>query len=341
MQENNNTSDTETVSAPTWDSSQLYLRAWLDDIAAWLPSQHAYSTFVEYGYVRTSQGSVAAYRLEHALHCRSRLLVAHTFDSPSPRNPVFASQGSTAPANLQATTRQKRSQAQSAPAQTNVSSAAPVAAPVSTSGLPPLTADEAKRYFVAPELIDATDRKMMTFILRTITCQAAQRTHALTCDGSGRELLRLLAASEANAASTATSATISAMLHSHEVRGISEPSVTAFNVFVHTIQRLNRSLPSSAKLPDTVLSEKIANAVRRLSDSISTLLDVKLALVAGVGNLALTISAARGVLSDAEARNMRRELESNPGSLHAFAVRSKEDRARPADPKRPRPEPDK
>eukprot|EP00965_Chrysotila_dentata_P028963 962678-Pleurochrysis_carterae.AAC.1 len=180
---------------------------------------------------------------------------------------------------------------------------------------------------------------MMTLILRTITCQAAQRTYALACDGSGRELLRLLAA-EANAASTATSATISAMLHSHEIRGISEPSVTAFNVFVHTIQRLNRSPPSSAQLPDTVLSEKIANAVRRLSDSISTLLDVKLTLVAGVGNLALTISAARGVLSDAEARNMRRELESNPGSLHAFAVRSKEDRARPADPKRPRPAPD-
>eukprot|EP00965_Chrysotila_dentata_P077128 2546426-Pleurochrysis_carterae.AAC.1 len=50
---------------------------------------------------------------------------------------------------------------------------------------------------------------MMTLILRTITCQAAQRTYALACDGSGRELLRLLAA-EANAASTATSATISA-----------------------------------------------------------------------------------------------------------------------------------
>eukprot|EP00965_Chrysotila_dentata_P092435 3050793-Pleurochrysis_carterae.AAC.1 len=37
---------------------------------------------------------------------------------------------------------------------------------------------------------------------------------------------------------------------------------------------------------------------------------------------------------------MRRELESNLNSLHAFAVRSKEERARPADPKRPRPEPD-
>eukprot|EP00965_Chrysotila_dentata_P095874 3168889-Pleurochrysis_carterae.AAC.1 len=120
---------------------------------------------------------------------------------------------------------------------------------------------------------------MMTLILRTITCQAAQRTYALACDGSGRELLRLLAA-EANAASTATSATIAAMLHSHVVRGISEPFISAFNAFVHTIQRLNRSLPVSARLPDSVLSEKVANAVRRLSDGISTLLDVKLALSA-------------------------------------------------------------
>eukprot|EP00965_Chrysotila_dentata_P058932 1956450-Pleurochrysis_carterae.AAC.1 len=121
------------------------------------------------------------------------------------------------------------------------------------------------------------------------------------------------------AASTATSATIAAMLHSHDVRGISEPSVAAFNVFVHSIQRLNHSLPASARLPDIVLSEKIANAVRRLSDSLSTSLDVKLALTTGVGNLALTISAARGVLSDTEARNVRRELESNPSSLYTLS----------------------
>eukprot|EP00965_Chrysotila_dentata_P178261 5887494-Pleurochrysis_carterae.AAC.1 len=71
------------------------------------------------------------------------------------------------------------------------------------------------------------------------------------------------------------------MLHSHEVRGISEPTVTSFNAFVHSIQSLNRSLPPAAQLPDAVLSEKIANAVRRLNDSISTLLDVKLSLNSG------------------------------------------------------------
>eukprot|EP00965_Chrysotila_dentata_P066716 2208655-Pleurochrysis_carterae.AAC.1 len=72
MQDNNNSNDADTVSAPTWDSSQLYLRAWLDNIAAWLPSQHSnYAPLIEYGYVLTSQGSVAAYTLEHALPCRS------------------------------------------------------------------------------------------------------------------------------------------------------------------------------------------------------------------------------------------------------------------------------
>eukprot|EP00965_Chrysotila_dentata_P210684 6186034-Pleurochrysis_carterae.AAC.3 len=111
MQDNNQTSDSDSVSAPSWDSSQLHLRSWLDDVAAWLLAQHSnYSPLIEYGYVLTSQGSVAAYNLDHALHCRSRLLLAHTFDSPSPRNPVFATQGSTTPANLQVATRQTRSQ---------------------------------------------------------------------------------------------------------------------------------------------------------------------------------------------------------------------------------------
>eukprot|EP00965_Chrysotila_dentata_P256973 6212735-Pleurochrysis_carterae.AAC.9 len=182
----------------------------------------------------------------------------------------------------------------------------------------------------------------MSLILQTISCIAARRSYALACNGSGRELLRILAI-EANAASTATSATIATMIHSLEIRGISEPTVTALNAFVQSTQRLNRSLPISAQLPDSVLSEKIANAVRRLSDSLSTLIDVKLSLNAGVGDLALTIAAARSVLSDAEVRNVRRELESNFGAAHAFAVRGKEDhgkdsRGKPADPKRPRPE---
>eukprot|EP00965_Chrysotila_dentata_P156888 5184073-Pleurochrysis_carterae.AAC.1 len=107
MQDTNTNTESDSVSAPSWDSSQLHLRAWLDDVTTWLPAQHSnYAPLIEYGYVLTSQGSVAAYNMDHALHCRSRLLSAHTFDSPSPRNLVFATQGSVAPPNLQATTRQ-------------------------------------------------------------------------------------------------------------------------------------------------------------------------------------------------------------------------------------------
>eukprot|EP00965_Chrysotila_dentata_P220309 6191702-Pleurochrysis_carterae.AAC.1 len=159
--------------------------------------------------------------MEHALHCRSRLLLAHTFDSPSPRDPVFSAQGTSQPANLQATTRQTRSQTAAPPATSTVAPA--TASSVSGSGLPPLTADESKRYIVAPELIEATDRKMMTAILQTVTCTAARRSYSSACNGSGRELLRILSA-EANAASTATSATIATMIHSLEVRGISDPT---------------------------------------------------------------------------------------------------------------------
>eukprot|EP00965_Chrysotila_dentata_P006401 208646-Pleurochrysis_carterae.AAC.1 len=107
------------------------------------------------------------------------------------------------------------------------------------------------------------------------------------------------------------------------------------------MQGLNRSLPPSAQLPDTVLSKTTANAVRGLSDSISSLLDVKLTLTAGVGKLALTVEAARSVLSDTEARNVRCELEANSNTMYAFAVREDRERSKALDPKRPRPNPDK
>eukprot|EP00965_Chrysotila_dentata_P221717 6192534-Pleurochrysis_carterae.AAC.1 len=131
-------------------------------LATWLPAQHSnYSPLVKFEYVLTSLGSVAAYNLEHALHCRSRLLVAYSFDNSSPRNPAFASQGSATLPNQQATARQIRSQSQA----TSVPAAAPGTAPASTatpdsaSGLPPHISDEAKQHIVAPELIGATDQQ--------------------------------------------------------------------------------------------------------------------------------------------------------------------------------------
>eukprot|EP00965_Chrysotila_dentata_P205279 6182867-Pleurochrysis_carterae.AAC.1 len=137
----------------------------------------------------------------------------------------------------------------------------------------------------------------MNAILDTISSQASRRAYTVSCSGSGRELLRQLAR-EASLTSTATNATISSMIYSLEVRGINEPKVTHFNSFMHSIQRLNRALPASSRLPDSVIAEKLANAARWLGDGISTVLDVRLALSSGVGNRDLTIAAARYVLSD-------------------------------------------
>eukprot|EP00965_Chrysotila_dentata_P225721 6194941-Pleurochrysis_carterae.AAC.1 len=83
---NDASTDTDTVSTPSWDSSQLFMRAWLDDLAAWLPTKNAdFATLVEFGYVLTSQGKVATYDMDHAIHCRSRLIKSYTYDDPSPR----------------------------------------------------------------------------------------------------------------------------------------------------------------------------------------------------------------------------------------------------------------
>eukprot|EP00965_Chrysotila_dentata_P066480 2201123-Pleurochrysis_carterae.AAC.1 len=111
-------------------------------------------------------------------------------------------------------------------------------------------------------MIDATDRKLMNAILDTIASQAARRAYTASCAGSGP-----------SATSNATNATISSMIHALDVRGIAEPKIALFNSFLHSIERLNRALPLATRLPDSMIAEKLANAVRRLGDNISTLLD--------------------------------------------------------------------
>eukprot|EP00965_Chrysotila_dentata_P084585 2791941-Pleurochrysis_carterae.AAC.1 len=68
----NDSEDPDSVSKPSWDSSQLHMRTWLDDLALWLPTQLSdYATLVE-----------------HAI--RDRLQPLYSFDDPSPRAPAFA-----------------------------------------------------------------------------------------------------------------------------------------------------------------------------------------------------------------------------------------------------------
>eukprot|EP00965_Chrysotila_dentata_P170846 5639214-Pleurochrysis_carterae.AAC.1 len=315
---------------------------WLDDLAIWLPSQLSdYATLAEQGFVITSQGKVATYDLNHDLACRSRLIPLYTFDNPSSRVPQFtfnannATQPPIGGTGLQARSQSQPSAATSAPGTAPPPASVSALTTLGTTQQPPLTPDESKRFMFAPEVIDAVDRKLMNAILDTISSQASRRAYTASCSGSGRELLRQLAR-EASLTSTATNATISSMIHALEVRGINEPKVAPFNSFMHSIERLNRALPISSRLPDSVIAEKLANAVRRLGDGISTVLDVRLALSSRVGICNITIAAARYVISNVEARNVQRDLESSAGQ-RAFLAKDHVSPSRTEDPKRPRP----
>eukprot|EP00965_Chrysotila_dentata_P168892 5577039-Pleurochrysis_carterae.AAC.1 len=84
--------------------------------------------------------------------------------------------------------------------------------------------------------------------------------------------------------------------------------------------RLNRSLPASNRLADSLAADKLANSVRKINDGLRTLLDVQLAVSHGSGDLALTLSAIRFVLGEHEAREVCRQIEAD-GSGSAFTVK--------------------
>eukprot|EP00965_Chrysotila_dentata_P194895 6176658-Pleurochrysis_carterae.AAC.1 len=55
---------------PSWDSSQISIRAWVNDVLAWAPTCDQYfARLIEQGYVLTSHGHVVATQ-QRACHCR-------------------------------------------------------------------------------------------------------------------------------------------------------------------------------------------------------------------------------------------------------------------------------
>eukprot|EP00965_Chrysotila_dentata_P145045 4789859-Pleurochrysis_carterae.AAC.1 len=84
--------------------------------------------------------------------------------------------------------------------------------------------------------------------------------------------------SEADAASSSVASAIEAMMRSLEIKGVSEATLRAFNDFHQQYDRLNRSLPSTNRLADSLVADKLANAVRAVNDNMRTLLDVKLTM---------------------------------------------------------------
>eukprot|EP00965_Chrysotila_dentata_P012127 397723-Pleurochrysis_carterae.AAC.1 len=125
-----NANNTDTISdQPSWDSSQLSQRAWLDGLLPWLPTKNtAYASLCEHGYTLTPQGRVVVFSYQHAQAVIFNLYTPYTMDAPSPLVPTFSfpfQPASTAAAGP--TTR-------SAPAGAAPGTAAPTS--VSSSGAP-------------------------------------------------------------------------------------------------------------------------------------------------------------------------------------------------------------
>eukprot|EP00965_Chrysotila_dentata_P000060 2008-Pleurochrysis_carterae.AAC.2 len=158
----------------------------------------------------------------------------------------------------------------------------------------------------------------MECILSTIENPAARISYRARSGASRRNLIRILM-SESNAASNSVAAAIEAMMRSLEIKGIEEPTLRAFNEYHQQFDRLNRSLPVTNRLADSLVANKLANSVRAISESMRTLLDVKLIMLSGNGDLTLTLHAIRELLGDHEARELRKQVELDKGGRAFFA----------------------
>eukprot|EP00965_Chrysotila_dentata_P121116 4005810-Pleurochrysis_carterae.AAC.1 len=59
MQSQNKEHSNVSATQPSWDSSQISIRAWVDDVLAWTPTcDQSYAPLIEHGYVLTSHGRV-------------------------------------------------------------------------------------------------------------------------------------------------------------------------------------------------------------------------------------------------------------------------------------------
>ena len=73
------------IPTPSWNSTQLTMRIWLDDLIAWLPTKSpSYATLLEYGYV-INHGKVAVADAAQALQIATGTDTVYSIEAPSPR----------------------------------------------------------------------------------------------------------------------------------------------------------------------------------------------------------------------------------------------------------------
>eukprot|EP00965_Chrysotila_dentata_P234533 6200230-Pleurochrysis_carterae.AAC.1 len=118
----------------------------------------------------------------------------------------------------------------------------------------------------------------MESILNTIDSPAVRIPYHSRCGMSGRNLIRILM-SKADAASSSVAKAMEAMMRSLEIQCVTEATLRAFNDIHQQFDRLNRSLPATNCLADSLVADKLANAVRAGKENMRTLLDVKLTLL--------------------------------------------------------------
>eukprot|EP00965_Chrysotila_dentata_P044316 1473495-Pleurochrysis_carterae.AAC.2 len=168
------TKDLSTVSSqqPSWDCSQISLRAWIPTC------EPTFAPLIKHGYVLTSHGRVVVASKDHAVAVLHRIYQPYSILSPSPNDSTFNLALSSLPAAVQ--TRASARLAASAPAG---------ASQPTTLSLPSESADH---YVVSPELLANVDRQLMETTMKTVEHIATRNELRILCAGSGRELIRII-----------------------------------------------------------------------------------------------------------------------------------------------------
>eukprot|EP00965_Chrysotila_dentata_P194602 6176463-Pleurochrysis_carterae.AAC.1 len=75
---------------PSWECSQLTIRAWIDDVLTWIPTRDsAFAPLIEHGYVITSHGRVVVSSADQAVAVFHRIYTPYPLHDPSPIDPTF------------------------------------------------------------------------------------------------------------------------------------------------------------------------------------------------------------------------------------------------------------
>eukprot|EP00965_Chrysotila_dentata_P015946 527896-Pleurochrysis_carterae.AAC.1 len=97
---------TVSITQPSWDSSQISICAWVDDLLAWIHTcDQFFAPLIEQGYVLTSHGRVVVASKEHAIAVYHRIYSPYPLHSPSPLKPTFNLAIASLPAAVRAHTR--------------------------------------------------------------------------------------------------------------------------------------------------------------------------------------------------------------------------------------------